>query len=178
MKIPNGDLRFILSASLLGALGCGLSEYQQKYEKQQERMNYLDQENQYLGSPLKVPVSKESKNAPPQVFLRLPIGISPNHDEKPEGILYRYPKSSSKAMTESGAKPSEIESVVFAVETDQDWNDFKKRALKPFEGVDAQNLRTINLEVPGRPPKSFQTINFTYGDDPTWSYQFYFHKDD
>jgi hypothetical protein len=178
MKTPNGDLRFILSAGLLGALGCGLSEYQQKYEKQQERMNYLDQENQYLGSALTVPTPKESKSASPKVFLRLPIGISPNHDEKPEGILYRYPKSSSKASAESGAKASDIDSVFLAVETDKDWNDFKKRALEPFKGVEAPNMRGVNLEVPGRPPKSFQTISFTYGDDPSWSYQFYFYKDD
>jgi hypothetical protein len=77
MKIPNGDLRFILSASLLGALGCGLSEYQQKYEKQQERMNYLDQENQYLGSTLNVPSPKESKSAPPKSFFVCPLVFHP-----------------------------------------------------------------------------------------------------
>ena len=81
-------------------------------------------------------------------------------------------------MTESGAKPSDIDSVFFAVETDKDWNDFKKRVLEPFKGVEGQNPRTIDLEVPGRQPKTFQTISFTYGDDPSWSYQFYFYKDD
>jgi hypothetical protein len=178
MRISNGDLWFLLAAGLLGALGCGLSEYQQKYEKQQERMNYIDQENQYLGSPLHVPVSKESKSAPPQVYLRLPLGISPNYDEKPEGILYRYPKSSSKISADSNSKVSQIDSVFFAVEIDKDWNDFKKQALDPFKSVDAQNLRTLNLEVPGRAPKTFQTVSFTYGDDPSWTYQFYFFKDD
>jgi len=178
MKISNGEVRFFLAAGLLGALGCGLSEYQQKYEKQQERMNYLDQENQYLGSPLNVPAPKESKNVPPKVFLRLPIGISPNHDEKPEGILYRYPKSGSKISVDSNVKPSEIDSAFFAVETDKDWNEIKKRALEPFKGVDLQNVPTVNLEVPGRPPRTFQTITFRYGDDPAWTYQFYFYKDD
>jgi hypothetical protein len=178
MKISNGELRFFLTAGLLGALGCGLSEYQQKYEKQQERMNYLDQENQYLGSPLNVPAPKESKNVPPKVYLRLPLGISPNYNEKPEGILYRYPKSGSKIAADSNVKPSEIDSAFFAVETDKDWNEFKKRALEPFQGVDLQNVRTVNLEVPGRPPKTFQTITFRYGDDPSWTYQFYFYKDD
>jgi len=178
MKLSNGDIRFFLAVGLLGAWGCPLSEYQQKYEKQQERMNYLDQENQYLGSPLNVTAPKESKNVPPKVFLRLPLGISPNYDEKPEGILYRYPKSGSKIAADSNVKPSEIDSVFFAVETDKDWNEFKKRALEPFGGVDVQNVRTINLEIPGRPPKTLQTINFTYGDDPSWMYQFYFYKDD
>ncbi len=178
MKISNGELGFFLTAALFGAWGCGLSEYQQKYEKQQERMNYLDQENQYLGSSLNVPAPKESKNVPPKVFLRLPIGISPNYDEKPEGILYRYPKSGSKIAADSNVKPSEIDSAFFAVETDKDWNEFKKRALEPFQGVDLQNVRTVNLEVPGRSPKTFQTITFRYGDDATWTYQFYFFKDD
>jgi hypothetical protein len=178
MKISNGEVRFFLAAGLLGAVGCGLSEYQQKYEKQQERMNYLDQENQYLGSPLSVPAPKETKNIPPKVFLRLPLGISLNYDEKHEGILYRYPKSGSKISADSNVKPSEIESVFFAVETDKDWNDFKKQALEPFKSVDLQNVRMVNLEVPGRPPKTFQTITFRYDDDPTWTYQFYFYKED
>jgi hypothetical protein len=168
----------LLSATVALALGCGLAEYEGKYEKQQERMNYIDQENQYLGSPVELPVSKESKGPVPEIHLRLPLGISTNYEEKPEGILYHYPKRSSKVSKDSDQKMTEIESVYFAVEMNKDWNDFKKRGLGPFKDVDPRNVRKVNLEVPGRPPRAFQTISFTDGTDPTWSYQFYFFQDD
>src|SRR5712692_8324840 len=115
MKLSNGDIRFFLAVGLLGAWGCGLSEYQSKYEKQQERMNYLDQENLYLGRPLILPAKKES-NGPP-VSVRLPLGISTKPDEEPVGILYRYPKSSAKSLQGANVKVSEIESAFVAVET-------------------------------------------------------------
>jgi len=108
----------------------------------------------------------------------LPLGISTNYEEKPEGILYHYPKTSSKAPKVSDSKMTEIESAFFAVEMNKDWNEFKRRALGPFKDVDPRNVRTVNLEVPGRPPRSFQTISFTDGVEPTWSYQFYFFHDD
>jgi hypothetical protein len=178
MKSCNGYLNLFLLAGLAFASGCGLSEYEAKYEKQQERMNFIDQENQYLGAPFELPIPKESKGPLPKIHLRLPLGISTNYEEKPEGILYRYPKRSSKASKDSDQKVTEIESVYFAVEMDKDWNDFKKRALGPFKDVDPRNVRTVNLEVPGRPSRTFQTISFTDGTDPTWSYLFYFFHDD
>jgi hypothetical protein len=178
MKSSNGYSRLLVLAGLAFVPGCGLSEYQAKYEKQQERMNYVDQENQYLNGPLNVPVAKESKNPVANVFLRIPVGISRNYDETPEGILYRYPKISSKFSPEPGQKSSEIDSVYLAVESNKDWNDFKKRALEPFKGIESQNVRTVNLEALGRPARTFQTLSFTYGDDSSWSYQFYFFKED
>ncbi len=178
MKPSIGYRRLLLMAGLAFVSGCGLSQYQAKYEKQQERMNYFDQENLFLGAPLKLPDLKESNSPYPNVFLRPPLGISTTPEEKPEGILYRYPKISSKLSPEPNQKVSEIESVSLAVETGNDWNDFKKRALSPFKDVDAQNLRRVKLEVPGRPPRDFYTVSFTHGSDPSWSYQFYFFKDD
>jgi len=181
MKPSNGytlGMLAILTATVALGLGCGLSEYEAKYEKQQERMNYLDQENQYLGGPIKLPLPKESKDPMPDIQLRLPVGISTNYEEKPEGILYHYPRASSKVSKDSNQKMTEIEGVLFAVEMNKDWNEFKRRALGPFKDVDPRNVRTVNLEVPGRPPRSFQTISFTDGVEPTWSYQFYFFHDD
>jgi hypothetical protein len=162
-------------AGLAFVSGCGLSEYQAKYGEQQKR---FDQEYQYLGSPLKLPESKDSNSPNLSVFILPPLGISSTPEDKPEGILYRYPKISSKLSPEPDQKVSEIESVYLAVETGKDWNEFKKRALKPFNVIDAQNARKVTLEVPGRPSRGFETISFTHGSDPSWSYQFYFFKDD
>jgi hypothetical protein len=73
---------------------------------------------------------------------------------------------------------SEIESVYFAVETSKDWNGFKKRALEPFMDLHSQYGQDVNLGVPGRSERKFETLNFTHGSDPSWSYQLYFFKDD
>lgn len=178
MKLSNGYSPLVLLAGLTFVPGCGLSEYQAKYEKQQERMNYVDQENQYLNGPLNGPVAKDSKSPSVNIFLRVPVGISRNYDEVPEGILHRYPKVSSKVSPEPNQKVSDIDSFYFAVESNKDWNDFKKRALEPFKGVDSQNVSKVSMETPGRPAREFWTISFTHGEDPSWSYQFYFFKDD
>ena len=175
MKAFNGYQRVLFAAGIAFGSGCGLSEYQSKYEKQQERMNYLDQENLYLGRPQVLPAKKES-NGPP-VSVRLPLGISTKPDEEPVGILYRYPKSSAKSLQGTNVKVSEIESAFVAVETTGNWKEFKKRALEPFKGADPENARTVSLEIPGRPARTFETIAFTDGADPTWAYRFYFFHD-
>jgi hypothetical protein len=175
MKSSNGYWRIHVAAGMVFAAGCGLSEYESKYEKQQERMNYLDQQDQYLGRPVTLPDKKNSNE--PRVSVRLPLGISTNHEEEPVGILNRYPKSSSKALQGDKAKISEIDSVFLAVETTKNWKEFKKRALEPFKGVEPQDVRLVSLEIPGRPPRNFETIAFTDGTEPTWAYRFYFFQD-
>src|SRR5438445_1033445 len=147
MKPFNGYQRVLFAAGIAFAPGCGLSEYQSKYEKQQERMNYLDQENLYLGRPLVLPVKKESNG--PRVSVRLPLGISTKPDEEPVGILYRYPKSSAKSLQGANVKVSDIESALVAVETTGNWKEFKKRTLEPFKGADPESTRAVSLEIPG-----------------------------
>jgi len=36
----------------------------------------------------------------------------------------------------------------------------------------------VTLEIPSRRTRTFETMSFTYGSDPTWSYRFYFYRDD
>ena len=175
MKPFNGYRCVLLAAGIAFAPGCGLSEYQSKYEKQQERMNYQDQENLYLGRPLVLSAKKESNG--PQVSVRLPLGISAKPDEEPVGILYRYPKSSAKSLQGANVKVSDIESALVAVETTGNWKEFKKRVLEPFKGADPESPRAVSLEIPGRPARTFETIAFTDGADPTWAYRLYFFHD-
>jgi len=175
MTLCNGYRRVLLWTGVAFTLGCGLSEYQSKYEKQQERMNYLDQENLYLVRPQIIPPKKETNE--PHISLRLPVGISTKPDEEPMGILHRYPKSAAKPPRDTNLKFSEIESVLVAVERSKNWKEFKKRVLEPFNGVEPENTRPVSLEIPGRPPRTFEKIAFTEGMDPTWTYQFYFFQD-
>src|SRR6516165_3977474 len=113
--------------------GCGLSEYESRYEKQQERMNYLDEENRCLGKLIQLPAKKDSTGS--GIRLRLPLGISTNHDEETVGILYHYPKSSSKPPKGADGRFSEIESAYVAFQRTNDWNQFKKQALEPFKSA-------------------------------------------
>src|SRR5438128_6562021 len=169
MKRIDGYRCLLLAAGLAFGSGCGLSEYESKYEKQQERMNYLDDENRYLGRPVELVAKKGSTG--PIIRLRLPRGISTNHDEEPLGVLYRYPKISSKIPPGDDAKISDLDSAYVAFETAKDWNQFKKKALEPFKSANPQASRLINLEIPGRPARTFEMISFTDGSDPTWAYR-------
>jgi len=175
MKPSNGYRCLLLMAGIVSCSGCGLSEYQSKYEKQQERMNYLDQENLYLGQAITLPDKKDSGG--PNISVRLPRGISTKHDEQTTGILYRYPKSSSKPPPGSNIKVGEIDSVFLAVEKIKSWKEFKKKALEAFKDVASDNTRRVSLEIPGRPTRTFETIAFTDGTEPAWAYRFYVFQD-
>jgi hypothetical protein len=176
MKPSNGCWCFLFGGGIALAAGCGLSEYESKYAKQQERVNYLDEQNRYVGRPIEPPGKKDSPG--PTVRLRLPLGISTNFEEETQEILYHYPKAFSKAPQDPKLIVSEIESAYVAVDTTKDWNEFKKRVLNPFEGVDPQIARPVTFVIPGRPARTFEMMSFTYGSDPTWSYRFYFYRED
>jgi len=177
MKPTVGYRRLLFATGIALGSGCGLSEYQAKYEKQQERMDYLDQENIYLGHSPEPLDKKDSKDPALTVYLRLPLGISTRPEEKPQGILYRYHNSYAKPPKDSNVKYSEIEGVYLAAEINQDWNGFWKKSLEPFKGVDPLKAGKVELATPGQPAREFRTVSFTDGDDPTWSYQFYFSRE-
>jgi hypothetical protein len=176
MKPSDGYRCLFVAAGIAFGAGCGLSEYESKFAKQQQRMNYLDEQNRYLGRPIEPPGKKDSPG--PTIRLRLPLGISTNFEEETLGILYHYPKAFSKAPQDPKLIVSEIESAYVAVDTTKDWDEFKKRALTPFEGVDPQIARPVTFEIPSRPARTFETMILTYGSDPIWSYRFYFYRDD
>jgi hypothetical protein len=166
--------RILVAGGIILAAGCGLSEYQNKYEKQQDRMNYLDQENQFLGPPVALPAKKDSND--PRVSVRLPWGMKSKPDDETLGILHRYAKSAAKPPQGADVKVNEIESAFAVVAATKKWKDFKAEVLEPFKNVDAQSARTVSLEIPGRPPRTFETLAFTEGTDPAWEYRFYFFK--
>jgi hypothetical protein len=177
MKPLFGYRRPLLATGLALVLGCGLSEYQSKYEKQQERINYLDQENQYLGRGPEPLEKKDSSDPASMVSLRFPVGISSRAEEKPQGTLYRYPSKFAKPPKDSDLKYSEIEGVYLAVDNSKDWIGFLKKTMEPFKGVDPLKTGKVDLEAPGRQARSFQTVSFTEGTDPIWSYQFFFCRE-
>jgi hypothetical protein len=182
--LMNGIGRFAflgcLVAILLFALGCGLSEYQEKFARQQERVNYLDRENEYLGKPIELPKKKEGDTGPRlAVFFRPPLGILTSPDEQPTGVLFHYGRApSAKSAKGSSGKLSGVQDVYLSVTINKDWSDFKKEVFASIKGSEGKTTQIKTLTAPGRQPMTFETVSFTEGSDPAMNYQFYFFRNE
>jgi hypothetical protein len=180
----NGNRRIeflgCLVAVLLFALGCGLSEYQEKFARQQERVNYWDRENEYLGKPIELPKKKEGDTSPGMlIFFRPPLGVLATPDEKPVGVLFHYAKAgSAKSAKGSAAKVSGIQDVYVARSINTDWSAFKAEVLASIKGAEGTATRIVTFSPPGREPITFETLSFTAGADPVMNYQFYFFRNE
>jgi hypothetical protein len=170
---------FVLSCSLsyvLFAFGCGLADYQEKFARRQERVNYMDQENEYLGKPIQLPRKKEGDSNPSvSVFFRPPLGISTSPDDKPVGVLSHYHKVGSSKT--SSAKADGIQDLYLAVAINRSWPDFKNDVLASFKSSEGK-AGNETLSAPGREPLTFETFSFTEGAEPMLSYRFYFFRDE
>lgn len=132
-------LLFLLAASLLVGSGCGLEHYEQQLDAEQKRVKYLDDENQNLDAPLKLPERKaEDKEAVQEkdFFFRPPKGISATPEPKPIGILYRYPASDPNGN---------LQDILLAV--------VKKDGTEKFRNEVLQVLQSQGLRAAG-PPKN------------------------
>jgi hypothetical protein len=91
----------VLVAALPFVAGCGLDAYEAQMEKQQKRLEYIDELNKYLGAKVEIPQPKgpiaDSKKGPttlkgptpaPDLFLRLPKGLDNNGKATPLGPHY------------------------------------------------------------------------------------------
>ena len=88
----------ILGLLVLGAGGCGLSEYEARMDKQRERVAKFDELNRLLDAPIEMPVvqtavAKDKVEARPawpfDLFLRLPRGYGTSmKDKNPHNKLF------------------------------------------------------------------------------------------
>lgn len=67
---------------LLFTLGCGLSDYEEKLEDQQQLLVLGEQVKELLGSPLSTSDLQREKGVPVTVFLRPPKGVSSTPKEE------------------------------------------------------------------------------------------------
>jgi hypothetical protein len=128
---------FLLAAACLLGSGCGLDYYEQQMVAEQNRLKYLDEENQNLeGSPLKLPEQKvDDKEAVhgKDFFFRPPRGISTTPDAKPIGILYRYPSTDPNGN---------VQDMFVAV--------VKKDATDKFRNEVLQTIQSLGLRAAGQ----------------------------
>jgi hypothetical protein len=182
----------VIATALLSGAGCGLSEYEEKMVSEQKRIDYLDNENYYLGEPIQLPPPA----APPagqepkptvDVFFRVPSGISKTADAKPLGdLLHRYLKVQVQRTYGRAARPADaslpenpFEEVQVAVAGDREHDDFVKTVLAPYERYEKSNMTLVTKEAFGRHPLKFQTLTCTYTDAKTqagWAYLIYFYQ--
>jgi hypothetical protein len=157
----------IAVAGLLAG-GCSLSEYEQKMLTQQQRVEYIDKENHYVGDPIAPPPKRagmmaemtdkggdHQATAPGSdfdVFLRLPLGLSTKYEDIPEaGFLYRY-KTVGSPFSE----------VLIATTTAQIRDDFWKDIIEHWGTYDPSTIRKESKDRLGR-TLEFETWGITEG---------------
>jgi hypothetical protein len=180
----------LVLATPLWLTGCGLEDYEAKMLKEQKRIEYMDQENYYLGPPigaLQPPAVPPAPGAPAtakstapakppiDVFLRLPKGLATNPERTTLGTkdspLYRFlgavtPPSNAPALakpqpTEPGVQGFQVAYFAVSEEKKPNW----KEILQSFGAIDfSKSTRlTRKNEATGATPQ-FDSWRFSGAD--------------
>jgi hypothetical protein len=153
-----------------GGLGCGLTQYEGKMEEQQDRLDYMEQENKHL-SPgyLQLPPTKEDKKViipGNHFFCRPPIGISLTPTEQKLGdVLYVFPATSNK---------SPIREMLAGMAKAGKSSKFTEEVLSAL-GIMASTKKYRELRPPGRPVMRFEQYQESDGEQIT---DVYFYRQD
>lgn len=100
--IPLARVRQLcLALLLLTVPACGLSDYEKLMRQAQERKERFDDEEKYLGEPVKMPTQKDKNDRDKpvaNVFFRPPKGIEVKPQSQPRGGLnvWRYARGKGK----------------------------------------------------------------------------------
>jgi hypothetical protein len=167
----NRGIRCCLAGAFLFT-GCGLSNYEQDMYRQQQRIENIDRENQVLGLPLAAPPKltpegKRGEGPVTEVFIRPPLGIMPNFDENPFGLLlWRYGDKGGLGLIEMylGAATG--------VDRDHFWQD----VLFRFPNIDLKEVKNEIKTPVGRAPLEFETLAFTLPGEQPRSYYIYVYR--
>jgi hypothetical protein len=141
-------------AVVLGSGGCGLTDYEARLEVQEKRLKYMEEENKNLNDrPVNLSdrVTEDGGVKYKQFFLRVPLGISHNVDDKAEGKFDVY----QSLKPESG-----FQKILLAVENDDDVEKFKTAVVAAlFKPAPTPTVKSIP-----RPLDKPQTYDFYQKD--------------
>jgi hypothetical protein len=104
--------------------GCGLTDYEARLEVQEKQLRYMEEENKNLNDrPVNLSdrMTEDGRVNYKQFFLRLPLGVSQNSDDRPEGKFDVY-----AALK----KDSGFLKVLLTVDNEEDAEKFKTEAVK------------------------------------------------
>lgn len=175
-----------LLGCLLSIVGCGVSDYETDFKNATEWVNYVDEENKWLGEPAQMPPKKETAPVPkgkqptPPVewFLRLPKDISAKPDPDPIGtFLYHYPRltsgqASPQAAAQSAAQATGVKDVYVAVAStaDKKKEEFKSEIIASFTGIDPSIKKTENKQAPRGKPLSLEVYSYAGPEEALFIY--------
>jgi hypothetical protein len=139
------------SSAVLAVLGigCGLSHYQDQMREQQIALNRLEEENQNLDEPVKLPDKKDR----PAYFFRPPLGIAIDNGPHDSSVLRRFvPKPNT---------PSYFEEVGFGVENMKP-EEFWSSLLRVFPNKEPKDAKDVVKNFAGR-SKRFKELKSDNG---------------
>lgn len=173
IKLP----RWVVAWAVLpGVVGCGLDNYDKKFESESERIKKFDLADQSLANPIMYPMNVGTKQAPQYmqqeyIFLRPPAGFSSNSDNIPYfNFLYRFARGAPPAPIPAGSvaittaqrdafpplseKEISIAEIYVAFSImDLKVDDFRAKLLGIFKG--AQQLSNLRVDRVGREPITY-----------------------
>jgi hypothetical protein len=156
------------------AVGCGLSDYGALMEAEQKRLHNLDEEAKLLGEPADLP-GKGGPGQPakgPDIFLRLPKGISPR-PEAVGDVLFRFsrpPTYGYGRYSSRDEQPAPFQEVYVGLAASGTANEFMTKVLQPFGATPGTPGKKI-IHPPGRDPMEFAWINFEDTGNPPSAFQ-------
>lgn len=172
--------RVVVSGALaVLAAGCGLTDYYDRFDKDQARLAAWDEENRLLAPPVQLPSRKRAapgRQPGPvlEVFLRPPVGIAPTPTVEVDDFLYHYARGTAASNPTPGTGQASdpyqgVEDVYLAVavqpEKDKD-REFVDEVCK-FFGVPPTRPEEVAPVKPagGGPPLQFYNIGFNLTED-------------
>jgi hypothetical protein len=182
----------VFAGAILMAMtsGCGLSAYEEQLEREQKRLDRIDDANKILDEPIEpLKLKGASSNVPGgdtvALFFRPPLGIAPTPEANLRAdILHQYVPLVGFAARLRGRRP-DIQTpflrVLVAAVPAQDFAQFASQVQQAFAGSVPSQDNTVTKEpVDGRPSITFQTRSFTEAasepNKPASVYHVYFYQ--
>ncbi len=173
----------LVAALALVAVGCGLSDYEQRMDAQRARMKLFDEESKQLDDAIEIPTRKEGDKEvsvwPFDVFLRLPKGYSaaPKEYGYNKLVLCRYAgKDGHSIFVAAGLlaerakdnkyKPGEWPAEDFRLNVRGALQEFYKQEMKfivtlPASKLERQTIQPASWQADKLPPLVVEREAFT-----------------
>jgi hypothetical protein len=144
-------------AGVLGAGGCGLTDYEAQMGIEQQQVQRFDEETKHLGAPLETPKLKSNGKEvdTPDIFFRPPKGVLAEPDSNPGPPPY------SRYVARTTAKNTErvgIAEVYLALGAENQ-KDFVTTAVQALSQLSGVKPRAVTRQPPDREPITFSVYD-------------------
>jgi hypothetical protein len=142
--------RAALTVCCAALTGCGLADYQERMDGEQQRMDYILNENRALQGPVELPRPKDATEKLPDVFFRPPKGISRAPAEEAKFFPYVYYPRTAVSLFDA----------VLVYVSSASPDDFWREVVRPFPGLSQPAFKPEPepLKPLDRKPMNFDTV--------------------